>query len=131
MNGIDARAMLQGLVERWHDHRSARAALAELEALDPSVVGEIARDVGLDAAELRDVIAKGAGADRLMLRMLAAFGLDGEALSRSDPRLMHDISVACSNCDEKGRCRRELADGTARQHAHEFCPNQPSFAALG
>lgn len=130
MTGLDAREVLNLLAQKWQAHRSARAALAELDGLDPSVVGEIAREAGLDVADLRQVVANGAGADRLMYRMLEAWGIDAEMLARESPGFLRDVSISCSLCDEKGRCRRELAAGTAREHAHEFCPNHPSFAAL-
>lgn len=130
MNGLDARGMMHRLAETWRAHRSARAALAELDGMDPSVVGEIAREAGVDVADLRAVVTHGAGADELMSRMLEAWGIDGETLARETPGFLRDVSISCSLCDEKGRCRRELAAGTAREHAHEFCPNHPSFAAL-
>ena len=130
MTGLAAREVFNRLAEKWQAHRSARAALAELDEMDPSVVGEIARESGLDVADLREVVAKGADADKLMYRMMEAFGLDAEKLAREAPAFLKDVSIACSRCDDKGRCRRELAAGTARAHAAEFCPNEASFVAI-
>ena len=53
MTGLAAREVFNRLAEKWQAHRSARAALAELDGMDPSVVGEIARESGLDVADLR------------------------------------------------------------------------------
>ncbi len=130
MNGHSARNMLLELTERWQSHRSSRAALAELDGCDPSLVAEIARDARIDPAELRDIVARGAGADLLMERMLSAYDIDIGKLRSEAPNLMRDIAILCSKCDAKGRCRRELDAGTAARNASEFCPNHESMAAL-
>lgn len=130
MTGLAAREVFSRLAEKWQTHRSTRAALAELDGMDPSVVGEIAREAGLDVADLREVVSKGADADKLMYRMMDAFGIDADKLAREAPAFLKEVSIACSKCDDKGRCRRELAAGTAREHAAEFCPNEASFVAI-
>lgn len=130
MTGLAAREVFHRLAEKWQTHRSTRAALAELDEMDPSVVGEIAREAGLEVADLREVVAKGADADRLMYRMMEAFGIDTEKLAHDAPGFIKEVAISCSKCGDKGRCRRELAAGTAREHAAEFCPNEASFAAL-
>lgn len=130
MTGLATREVFNRWAQKWQAHRSARAALAELDGMDPSIVGEIARESGLDVADLREVVAKGADADKLMYRMMEAFGIDAQKLAREAPAFLKEVSIACSKCDDKGRCRRELAAGTARQHAAEFCPNEASFVAI-
>lgn len=130
MTGLAAREVFNRLAEKWQMHRSTRAALAELDEMDSSVVGEIAREAGIDVADLREVVAKGADADRLMYRMMEAFGIDTRKLAEEAPAFIREISISCSKCGDKSRCRRELAAGTARDHAAEFCPNERSFAAI-
>ncbi|MCR5858387.1 DUF6455 family protein [Mesorhizobium sp. J428] len=130
MTASSAREVFHRVAEKWQDFRSARAALAELDECDPSVVAELARDAGMDVADFRDIVGKGVGADRLMLRMMQAYGIDAARLEREAPAFFRDVAVSCSKCGDKGRCRRELDNGTARGHAAEFCPNQPSFAAI-
>ena len=122
--------MLEALVARWRDHQASVAALRELRECDPETLAHLAAELGMSVAELERVASHGAGADRLMARMIEAFGLDGEKLRQDDPALMRDMSVSCSLCGTKGRCARELDAGTAAEHAETFCPNAPAFVQL-
>jgi hypothetical protein len=130
MTGHSARNMLMELAEKWRSHRATQAALAELNACDPAVVSEIAREARIDVAELRDIVARGTGSDQLMKRMMDAYGIDFDKVRAEVPNLMRDVAILCSKCDAKGRCRRELDAGTAADHADEFCPNHESFGQI-
>lgn len=122
--------MLEAMLARWHEHRSTRAAMDELAGCDPETLAEIARDVQVSVDDLREITAKGAGADRLMQRMMAAYGIDMDEMRNEAPTMLRDVAVLCSRCSEKGRCARELDAGTAAEHAHEFCPNAETFASM-
>ncbi|MDP3897826.1 MAG: DUF6455 family protein [Mesorhizobium sp.] len=123
-------SLVQGLLAKWREHRSARAAIDELAACDPEVLAEVSRDIQISVEDLREITAKGAGADRLMARMMAAYGIDADDLRLEAPSLLRDVAVLCSKCEAKGRCARELDAGTAAAHAHEFCPNAETFDSL-
>lgn len=123
-------SMLDALVARWRDHKANVAAIREIRACDPDTVAELASELGMSVRELEQVASRGAGADRLMARMIEAFGLDGEKLQHHEPTTLRDMSLLCSLCDAKGRCGRELEAGTAAEHAEAFCPNAGTFARL-
>ena len=125
------RHLLESIARRWRDHRDAMATLREIDGLGPSVAGEIAAEAGLSVSELRDVISHGAGANRLMHRMMAAYGLDVSEMEGAASGMMRDIAVLCSRCKAKGRCEDELEAGTARENAHRFCPNAETFETFG
>lgn len=120
--------MLDALVARWRDYQTNVAGLREIEACSPEMVAQMAADLGITRAELEEVVSHGAGADRLMPRMIAAFGLDADELARTDPAAIREMAVLCSCCETKGRCVHELDAGTAAEHAEEFCPNASTFA---
>lgn len=126
----DASIILQNLLTRWREHRSTRTALDELVACDPAILAEVSRDIQISVDDLKEITAKGAGADRLMARMMSAYGIDPNRTSAAAPSTLRDVAVLCSKCDAKGRCARELDAGTAALHAHEFCPNAETFDAL-
>lgn len=130
MNAHTPQTIMRRVAERWAAYRSSRAALAELDALPPSLIEEIAREANIDPATLHKVVASGRDADLLMERMLDAMGIDLGMLKGSHPAILQDAAINCSTCGEKARCRREIAAGTAAAHAAAFCPNQPTFASL-
>ena len=123
------RHMLESVARRWREHRDAVASLREIDRMDPAMAGEIAAEAGLSIADLKEVISHGAGANRLMQRMMDAYGVDVRELA--DDGLLRDVSVLCSRCKEKGRCAEELEAGTARENAHLFCPNADTFESFG
>lgn len=122
--------MLDVLVARWREYQANVAGIREMEACGPEMVAQMAGELGMSAAELEQVVSHGAGADKLMERMIAAFGLDAGQLQRQQPAVVRDMSILCSLCETKGRCVHELDAGTAADHAHEFCPNANTFELL-
>lgn len=125
------RQLLESIAERWRVHRDTVASLREIDRMDPAVASEIAAEAGLSISDLRDVISHGAGAKRLMQKMMKAYGIDMREVSEEAPALLRDVSVLCSRCQAKGRCEEELEAGTARENAHLFCPNAETFESFG
>lgn len=123
--------MLENIARRWRDHRDAAVSLREIDGMDPALAAEIAAEAGLSVRDLRDVISHGAGANRLMRQMMAAYGIDAGEIEHDVPGMMRDIAVLCSRCQAKGRCEEELEAGTARENAHSFCPNADTFETFG
>jgi hypothetical protein len=66
----------------------------------------------------------------LIIGMIHACGLDPDQLHGSFGTLLRDIERVCSSCRAAGRCRRELAAGTAALHYREYCPNSGTFDDL-
>ena len=93
-------------------------------------VMQIAKDLGVPASELRALAAKGPGAADLLEKMLVALGVDPQSLAKTNPAVMRDLQRLCIVCSQKGRCEHQLADGTAAEHFHEFCPNAFTLDAL-
>lgn len=125
------RQLLESIAQRWRVHRDTVASLREIDGMDPAMAAEIAAEAGLSVADLRDVISHGAGANRLMQRMMEAYGIDVREVGEEAPGLLRDLSVLCSRCKDKGRCAAELEAGTARENAHLFCPNADTFETFG
>jgi hypothetical protein len=91
---------------------------------------QIARDLGASPTELREFARKGSGAADLLQKMLIALKVDPDSFTMSELGVMRDLQRLCTMCAEKKRCARELADGTAAEHFHEFCPNAQTLDAL-
>lgn len=115
----------------WHDWRQRARERAELSAADYSLLSEIARDAGAaNTQELLAVVNKGPKGSALMKEMAEALGVDLTAAQIAHPHVVRQMEISCSNCDSKRRCSCELEDGTAAQHASEFCNNAEVFDAL-
>ncbi len=119
---------LIGQVAHWIASR-ARAS-AELARLSRGDIDGIARDLGVSAADLRDIMPHGADNTGLMEAMMRARGLDAEHVAQLPPTVLRDLELTCTRCGAAKRCGRELAAGSANEHCHEFCGNADTFDAL-
>jgi hypothetical protein len=122
--------VLNAIADWVNRYRSKIGMGDDLERCGPDDVMQIARDLGASPAELREFVRKGPGAADLLQRMLIALKVDPASFTSSELGVMHDLQRLCTMCAEKKRCARELADGTAAEHFHEFCPNAQTLDAL-
>jgi uncharacterized protein YjiS (DUF1127 family) len=129
MTGQDLAAMLRTLASKWRDYRTTRDTLRELN--DPGLARSVAGDLGIRDGELKEVVAGGPAASKLMKRMATEMGVDLAVLRYEEPGVVRDVSLTCSRCAAKRRCLRELDAGTAAFNARDFCPNWTTFAGLG
>ena len=118
---------LLDLFARWLRHRRE---IAELCLCDASEYGLIARDLGVSPGELSELVRRGPHAADELPKMMAALGLDAQAIARVQPMVIRDLERACAKCQQKKQCDRDLAAGTAAQHYEEYCVNAPTLAAL-
>lgn len=97
---------------------------------NPDEVQQIAKDLGVSPAEIREIASKGPGAADLLQKMLVALGVAPETLMKRDPAVMRDLQRLCVSCTHKSRCQHDLAVGEAAERFHEFCPNAYTLDAL-
>jgi hypothetical protein len=102
----------------------------ELARVDPDQITAMARDLGITAAQLRELASKGPESTNLLKRLLMALDTDPKRLEQIDPRVARDMLWMCFNCSDKSRCKHELSAGTAAQNFREFCPNALSLDEL-
>ena len=122
--------VLNSIADWVNNYRYTVGAGGGLGRCDRDEVAQIASDIGISAGELQELSRKGPGSGDLLLKMLSALGVDPKALSDKEPLVMRDLQRLCTTCADKGRCSHELADGTAKVHFHEFCPNAFTIDAL-
>lgn len=102
----------------------------ELAAVSADELTLMARDAGLEPAQLRALVKAGNGAARLADRMIAALDIDSTVLKTLNACTARDLRINCALCATKLRCRRSLAAGTAAAKYREFCPNTATLEAL-
>jgi hypothetical protein len=128
MTGLTA--FLDDFRTKWQDYQRSIADWRDLQACDPDLVAAMASDLNLSVRDFERIVANGAGSDRLMEGMMAAFQLDGAELRKEAPATLRDAELTCARCSARKRCARELAAGTAAVNAKHFCPNADLFAML-
>jgi hypothetical protein len=122
---------IMGAIADWiNKYRSLTALRDEFRRCSADEVMQIAKDLRVPVDELRSIAAKGPGAAALLEKMLMALSVDPEALANFQPATMRDLQRLCVNCSQKKRCQRELAEGTAAENFHSYCPNAFTLDAL-
>lgn len=124
--------ILDRVLTRWYQRSSIGASAVERTSTDRKTRAQmpIVRDIHVSVGDLREIAVKGVGADRLMQRMITAYGIDIKQMHDEAPMMLRDVVMLCSKCREKERCARELDAGTAAEHANEFCPNSEAFSSM-
>jgi hypothetical protein len=102
----------------------------ELKCCGEDEVERMAKDIGLSASELRRFAALGPHSADLLLRRMAALGLDGNEVSRTETRTFQDLQRVCTMCEDKRWCRRDLARDSADPVWRDYCPNAATLIAL-
>lgn len=113
-----------------NQYRLVHGVKDELGECSQEDVMRIAKDLGVAVSDLRGLTAKGPGAADALQKMLLALSVDPKALAKADPAVMRDLQRICIVCNQKGRCRHELAEGTSAENFREFCPNAYTLEAL-
>ena len=130
-NHVPSRAeivigMAADAVRRYRDHRE----LAKFVQRCPDEAGRVARDLNLDTATLLQIAARSNGPPSLLNRRLAFLGIDREQLRRHEPATAQDLARCCALCGSKARCSRDLASKPESRDWKDYCPNEPTLAAL-
>jgi hypothetical protein len=113
-----------GLLARAFDWIRERARRSqELANLSRADLDYMASDLGISQADLMDVLPRAADNSFLMDRMMEARGLDPDQVRRSLGALVRDMELVCTRCHASGVCRRDLLNGVADAHCHEYCGN--------
>jgi len=102
----------------------------EFEKISPDQVMAMAKDIGITPAQLRELASKQPGAADMLKRLLVALGVDPKKLDDIDVRIARDMHWLCATCNNRTRCKHELAAGTAAENFREFCPNAIDLDAL-
>jgi hypothetical protein len=120
-----------GLLGRMFDWIRERARRSqEIASLTQADLDFMASDLGITQADLLDVLPRAADDSRLMDRMMEARGLDPEHVRRNLGALVRDMELICTRCRATGVCRRDLLNGTADAHCHEYCENAETIDEL-
>lgn len=116
-------SMIRQWQERW-------ATAREWEALDPGERQTLARDIGVSEELLANLAARGPEAAAELPRLMAALSLDPGTIGLEQPALMRDMTLVCSECIEKARCRQDLAHEQAQAAYAKYCLNAETLREI-
>ena len=123
-------AALKAIADWVTGYRNAIGFNNEFGMCGPDEVMRMAKDIGVTPSQLQELVRKGLDSANLLNRMLVALHVDPKIIADMDPLVMREMKWLCITCNNKKRCERELAKGTATEHFHEFCPNAVSIDEL-
>jgi hypothetical protein len=111
---------LASMIRQWQERR---VVAREWGSLDAGERQALARDIGVSEELLSNLAARGPDAAAELPRLMAALSLDPRAIGLEQPALMRDMTLVCSECMEKARCRKDLAREQASAAYAEYCLN--------
>lgn len=112
------------ILSRTLDWLKARLARdRELQGLTPHDYDILAADIGVTPEQFHDIAPRIDDHSEQMDAMMRVRGLDPDDVRRVFGGLVRDMEVLCAQCRSPGRCRRELAAGSAAAGMHEYCVN--------
>lgn len=88
------------------------------------------------ASELRALVSHGPDEVYLLLRRMAALGIDPDELARIEPAVFRNLHSRCTTCESHGRCAWDLADDLdplwkgPPDGWQGYCPNVAELRAL-
>ena len=119
--------LTQRLVEASKNWLRKRTSVNEVTALDSEELSCIAHELGISAAELRNLANHDRNAADLLYRRMEQLRLDRNHV---DIAVLRDLQRCCSNCDLKQLCAHELEDKPIGATWPKYCPNEQTLAAL-
>lgn len=119
------------MIDTFGDWLKHRREMREMNEMDAANFSQIASELRMSTTDLESLVRQGPHAADELPKMLAALGIDQEALARTEPHVLRDMERVCSLCNHKRQCDRDLAAGTAAKHYEEYCGNADTIDGLG
>jgi hypothetical protein len=117
---------LAAAIRRWH---SGWVQAYEVDSLGRDQREALARDIVVSEDVLTKLLSQGPEAAAELQRLMRALGFAPETTQRIHPAVMRDMSIVCSACKFKRRCRKDIESGLAPV-AQRYCPNTHTIKAL-
>jgi hypothetical protein len=118
------------VVDAFGSWLKRRRDIREMRELDSGEFAKVARELNVATADLDMLVHQGPHAADELSTLLTLLGIDRDALSRTEPLALRDMTRVCASCQEKRRCDRDLGTGASAQHYEEYCLNAPMIDEL-
>jgi hypothetical protein len=102
----------------------------ELRGLDPMELERVAKEIGMSARDLENLVARGPEAATQLYERMQALGLSRTEIEHSATDVLRDLQRTCACCNEKSRCERDLRKRPDDQIWNDYCPNAVTLDTL-
>ena len=102
----------------------------ELSGLDSKELERVARELGMSASALEDLVARGPDAASHLYERMHALGLSKADVEHAAMGVLRDLQRTCACCNEKGRCEKDLLDRPDDPVWRDYCPNAATLDTL-
>jgi transcriptional regulator with XRE-family HTH domain len=121
---------VERLIDMFGDWLKHRRELGEMHQLEGVEFDRIAHDLRISPGELNELVHQGPHAADELPKLLKALGIDHDDLARIQPMAWRDMERVRALCQDKRRCDRDLAAGTAAQRYQDYCLNAPTIELI-
>jgi len=129
MAATDFVTTLKARVNDWLLQRRQLRELAECES-DPSDFARIANEFSMSPDTLDALVRQGPHSADELPHLMDAVGVNMNDVRRHHTALLNDMERVCSFCQEKRRCRQDLASGEVAEHYTDYCANAATLSEL-
>jgi len=129
VGGSENRSPIKAIVQWWRDWTRTDSVF-QLSCCGEPEVERIARDIRMTPSELRAVAIHGPRSADLLLHRMAVLNLDPAEVADAGPQTYRDLQRACTFCESKKQCERDLAREPASPAWKDYCPNTGTLMAL-
>ncbi|MGO4714910.1 DUF6455 family protein [Bradyrhizobium sp. 2TAF24] len=129
MAATDFVTTLKARVNDWLLQRRQLRELAECEA-DPADFARIAHEFSMTPDALDALVRQGPHSADELPQLMDAVGVDMNDVRRHHTALLNDMERVCAFCQEKRRCRQDLASGEVAGHYQDYCANAATLSEL-
>jgi hypothetical protein len=124
------RSAMQVLSQWWQAWTRSPVVLSDRNCCLDGEVERVARDIGVSAAEIRQLAAHGEASAGLLLERMAALKLDRNTVAHTDPETFRDMQRVCTLCDSRPQCSFDLALAVKNENWEDYCPNVATLQLL-
>jgi hypothetical protein len=118
--------IIEAVSKWWRDWISG---YCDVKCCGAEEVERLAKEIGVSASEFRNLASRGPDSADLLLRRMAALGLDRDEVSRTEPRTFQDLQRVCTLCRVRRRCSRDFARDSADPAWEHYCMNAATLIA--
>jgi len=124
------RSAVETVRQWWQAWTGNGPAFANPSCSAESEVERIATDIGMSAAELRELARLGPQSADLLMNRMAALDLDRKEVEHVQPGTFRDLQRICTMCESHRQCARDLAHDSGNPKWEDYCPNVATLKAL-
>ncbi len=124
---MSSSTSVESLLSRIRDWWSRQNELSGLDAME---LERVAKEMGMSASDLENLVARGPDAASQLYERMQALGLSRTEIEHNAMDVLRDLQRTCACCDEKSRCKKDLSERPDDRIWNDYCPNAVTLDTL-